>query len=109
MYKSDSFTGQDWEPVVLKKEIPVKHIQKDQPPAVLKTTIKLQNAIEQARLNAKMSQKDLASKLNVTPNIITDYENGKAVPNNAFIAKIEKILNTKLPRALKKEKEKEDL
>jgi putative transcription factor len=105
MYKSDSFTGQDWEPVILKKEVPIRHIQKEQPPALLKTTIKLQNAIEQARLNAKLSQKDLASKLNVTPNIITDYENGKAVPNNAFIAKIEKILNTKLPRAPKKEKE----
>ena len=104
MYKSDSFTGQDWEPVILKKEVPIKHIQKEQPPAVLKTTIKLQNAIEHARLNAKMSQKDLAAKLNVTANIITDYENGKAVPNNAFIAKIEKILNTKLPRAPKKEK-----
>jgi putative transcription factor len=105
MYKSDSFTGQDWEPVILKKEVPIRHIQKEQPPALLKTTIKLQNAIEQARLNAKLSQKDLASKLNVTPNIITDFENGKAVPTNAFIAKIEKILNTKLPRAPKKEKE----
>ena len=104
MYKSEAFTGQDWEPVVLKKEIKPTPIFKENPQAPVKTTIKLQNAIEQARLNAKMSQKDLANKLNVTANIITDYENGKAVPNNAFIAKIEKILNTKLPRAPKKEK-----
>ena len=104
MYKSDTFTGQDWEPVTLKKE-PVKTFKTiENEASERKTTIKLQNAIEQARLNAKMSQKDLANKLNVTANIITDYENGKAVPNNAFIAKIEKILNTKLPRAPKKEK-----
>ena len=109
MYKSDSYTGQDWEPIILKKEVPIKHIHKEQQPAELKTTVKLQNAIEQARLNAKMSQKDLSNKLNVTPNIITYYENGKAVPTNAFIAKIEKMLNTKLPRAPKKQKDKEDL
>jgi ribosome-binding protein aMBF1 (putative translation factor) len=104
MYKGDEYTGQDWEPVILKKE-PVKTYKPIvNEAAEVKTTIKLQNAIEHARLNAKMSQKDLAAKLNVTANIITDYENGKAVPNNAFIAKIEKILNTKLPRAPKKEK-----
>ena len=49
-----------------------------------------------------MSQKELAKKLNVDIGIIISYENGKAVPNNAFIAKIEAILNTKLPRASKK-------
>jgi putative transcription factor len=49
-----------------------------------------------------MSQKELAKKLNVDIGIIISYENGKAVPNNAFIAKIENILNTKLPRASKK-------
>jgi len=41
--------------------------------------------------------------LQVQPSIITDYENGKAVPNNIFISKLEKALNTKLPRAKKKE------
>jgi putative transcription factor len=49
-----------------------------------------------------MSQKELAKQLNVTTSVIIDYENGSVVPNNAFIAKMEKIMNTKLPRATKK-------
>jgi len=103
---------QDWEPVVWKKDntnstgnsnnnfISIK----EQEPAQRVMTVTLQNAIKQARMNAKMSQKDLAKQLNVTINIIIDYENGKVIPNNAFISKIERILNTKLPRAPKKTK-----
>jgi putative transcription factor len=53
---------------------------------------------------AKMSQKDLAAKLCVQPSVIHAYENGTAIPNNAFIARIEKLLNAKLPR-LKKVKD----
>jgi putative transcription factor len=35
------------------------------------------------------------------PAIINEYESGKAIPNNAIIAKIEKALGCKLPRAKK--------
>jgi len=56
----------------------------------------------QARMAKKMSQGDLAKQVCVTADIIQKYENGKAVPNNAFIAKLEKVLGTKLPRAKKK-------
>ena len=62
----------------------------------------IQKAIQQARLACKMSQKELATKLQVKVNVIIEYENGKAVPNNLFISKMETILNTKLPRAIKK-------
>ena len=86
-----------------------KPIVVERPPIVYEEAIKpiptisleLKIAIQQARLSAKMSQKDLAAKLCVPMNIIHDYENGKAIPNNGFIAKIEKILNTKLPRLKK--------
>ena len=30
---------------------------------------------------------------------IINYENGKAIPNNQFISKLERTLKTKLPRA----------
>jgi len=40
--------------------------------------------------------------LNMPPNVIAEYENGKAIPKNAEIAKIERALNCKLPRAPKK-------
>ena len=36
----------------------------------------------------KMTQKDLAQKLNVPTTEIVNYENGKAVPNNKFIVHI---------------------
>ena len=96
---------QDWEPVILtkpKKDSPAS-TPLNEDPVIREMTHSIQKAIQQARLACKMSQKELATKLQVQPSIITDYENGKAVPNNLFISKLEKALNTKLPRAKKKE------
>ena len=50
----------------------------------------------------KYSQKDLATKMNVKPQVINSYEAGKCIPDNSFIAKMETILKCKLPRAIKK-------
>jgi putative transcription factor len=61
----------------------------------------LGKSIEQARTAKKMTQLDLARALVVQPPIIKQYENGTAIPNNAFIAKIEKTLGVKLPRVKK--------
>lgn len=69
--------------------------------APVKITCNLKKAIQQGRLSKKISQKDLAQKLNVNVNDIINYENGKAIPNNQFIARIEKVLNLKLPRVNK--------
>jgi ribosome-binding protein aMBF1 (putative translation factor) len=49
--------------------------------------------IKQARLSLKLSQRDLANKLNININIINDYENGYAVSQNYIISKINKYLN----------------
>lgn len=62
----------------------------------------IQKAIMQARMAKKMTQEDLAKQACVTPDIIRKYENGSAIPNNAFIAKLDQILGVKLPRAKKK-------
>ena len=96
---------QDWEPVILTKQSKDKPKEKphNDEPVIREMSHSIQKAIQQARLACKMSQKELATKLQVQPSIITDYENGKAVPNNLFISKLEKALNTKLPRAKKKE------
>jgi len=95
---------QDWEPVILTKpsKDKPKQVHNDEV-AIREMTHSIQKAIQQARLACKMSQKELATKLQVQLSVINDYENGKAVPNNLFISKIEKALNTKLPRAKKKE------
>ena len=93
---------QDWDQVVWKKSDPVIKKHTEGEIAVREMTYSIQKAIQQSRLICKMSQKELAKQLNVTTSVIIDYENGSVVPNNAFIAKMEKIMNTKLPRATKK-------
>lgn len=103
---------QDWETVVLTKPLKVEskpHIQKnpldsEEIVAPLKISIELKTAIQQARLSQKLSQKDVATKMAIPLATINSYENGSAIPNNAFIAKLEKVLNTKLPRATKPKK-----
>jgi len=43
-----------------------------------------------------MSQKDLATKINVKPNVIQEYESGKAIPDNKILRLIKKYLNLEL-------------
>ena len=49
-----------------------------------------------------MTQKQLATQMNLPVSIIMNYENGKAIPNNRFIANLERVLGAKLPRIKKK-------
>ena len=62
----------------------------------------LRMAIQQARNAKGLTQKQLAQQLQMQPQIINEYESGKAIPNNQFIAKMERALGVKLPRAPKK-------
>ena len=96
---------QDWEPVILKKE--TKETKEKEIKSIDKVTLKepsldFQKALQQARMVNKMSQKDLALKLGMNLNTMVNYEKGKEVPTNLIISKLEKILNTKLPRIQKK-------
>ena len=95
---------QDWEPVIFKKEekkIVIPKIDKDK--VVLKEpSLNFQKALQQARLANNMSQKDLSLKAGMNLNTIINYEKGKEIPTNLIIAKLEKLLNTKLPRIQKK-------
>ncbi len=97
--------NQDWETVILSKSIPVvqksvKPKEKEDVPLAT-VSVELKIAMQQARMAAKLGQKELAAKMCVPTQVIHSYENGTAIPNNAFIAKIEKVLNTKLPRIKK--------
>uniref|UniRef100_A0AC35TNL9 HTH cro/C1-type domain-containing protein n=1 Tax=Rhabditophanes sp. KR3021 TaxID=114890 RepID=A0AC35TNL9_9BILA len=56
----------------------------------------LGKTIQKARADQGMSQKDLATKVNEKPTVITDYENGKALPNQQIISKLERALNVRL-------------
>ena len=66
-----------------------------------KVSRQLQTAISQARTAKGMTQKQLATALNVKVNMIADYEAGRAIPNPQFIVKIERKLGCKLPRGKK--------
>jgi len=61
----------------------------------------LKKSIQQARQAKNMTQKQLAQALVMDVKIVNEYESGKAIPNNAVIAKMEKALGVKLPRAAK--------
>jgi putative transcription factor len=62
----------------------------------------LSKAIQQARMAKKLTQKELATKINEKPQVVGEYENGKAVPNAQIINKLERELGVKLPRPGKK-------
>jgi putative transcription factor len=61
----------------------------------------LRIALQQARTAKKLTQKQLATQLNMQVQIINEYESGKAVPNNQVISKFERALCAKLPRVKK--------
>lgn len=52
--------------------------------------------IQQGRQAKGMTQKDLATRINEKPQVINDYEAGRAVPNQQVLAKIEKVIGMKL-------------
>eukprot|EP01023_Acetabularia_acetabulum_P052984 TRINITY_DN58_c0_g1_i4.p2 TRINITY_DN58_c0_g1~~TRINITY_DN58_c0_g1_i4.p2 ORF type:complete len:160 (-),score=26.25 TRINITY_DN58_c0_g1_i4:911-1390(-) len=135
-----NFSGQDWEPVVIRKK-PQKAAQQNSQQAVntarrtggsVETVKKfaagsnashgstgtgqsarkleeetdnfhhdrvssdLKKAILTARLAKKMSQSDLAKAINEKPNIIQEYESGKAIPNPQVLAKLSRALGVPL-------------
>ena len=52
--------------------------------------------IIQGRNNKKMNQKQLAQAMAVQVSVIQEYENGKAIPNNQLLGKLERKLGVKL-------------
>lgn len=115
----DNNCHQDWETIVLTKP---KHLSKDgrknktsNPKSSQqeleesrdihipeKVHLSLSKSIQQARMTKKMSQKQLAVLMNCQASVIQHYENGQAIPKNDFICKLERVLQTKLPRKKKK-------
>ena len=60
---------------------------------VKKITSKISKEIQRGRLAKKMNQKQLAQAVNVTPKVISDFESGKALPNEGIKRKIANYLN----------------
>ena len=63
------------------------------------TMFPIHRAIQLARTERKLSQKELAaSVVGGHTQLIVDFESGRSVPKDKIIRKIEKILNATLPR-----------
>ena len=63
---------------------------------ISKIDIKMSKMIQKARFDSKISQKELANKLNLQLSVIQNYETGKIIPNKNLLFKMGKILNTHL-------------
>ncbi|KAF9792280.1 ylMBF1 [Thelephora terrestris] len=61
-----------------------------------KISLTVGKAIQQARMDKGLSQKDCAQKINEKPSILQDYESGKAIPNTQILSKLERVLGVKL-------------
>ncbi|XP_027137779.1 endothelial differentiation-related factor 1 homolog isoform X2 [Larimichthys crocea] len=52
--------------------------------------------IQLGRQENGLTQKDLATKINEKPQVIADYEAGRAIPNNQVMGKIERAIGPAL-------------
>ena len=107
------YQHQDWNEVVLRKPVELKpstnsgrsqeqkldDVTEAKP--MPKSTQELRVSLQKARIAKKLNQKQLAGLLGLNAPQIAKYENGKEVPSNAMLAKIERVLGVKLPRVKK--------
>tara|TARA_B110000114_G_C15044013_1_gene378407 strand:+ start:63 stop:389 length:327 start_codon:yes stop_codon:yes gene_type:complete len=98
-------SGQDWEPVIFnntnsnyKKQENENNEKKYGDDETKKKPISLINSklIQQVRMTKKMTQQQLAQKINKDQKTIQLYESGKTAPEYAVMCKIEKVLGIKL-------------
>lgn len=103
-------SGQDWEPVILnnKKNTYNENSKKnnksnnesnnDLEETNKNPTVSLSNSllIQNGRMAKKLTQKQLAQRLNIDSKIIQGYESGKIVPDVKLMTRIENILCIKL-------------
>ncbi|MQL75449.1 hypothetical protein Taro_007826 [Colocasia esculenta] len=61
-----------------------------------KVSMELKKNIMQARMDKKLTQAQLAQLINEKPQVIQEYETGKAIPNQQIITKLERVLGVKL-------------
>ncbi|RDB21013.1 putative multi-protein-binding factor 1 [Hypsizygus marmoreus] len=64
------------------------------PPPKISPTVG--RAIQDGRMALKLSQKEVAQKINEKPSVLQDYESGKAIPNPQVLGKLERVLGVKL-------------
>ena len=98
---------QDWDPVVLNKTNK-EHIKNttnntqipyeidDKIDVTPKISLSNSLLIQKARTNKKLTQSQIANKINIDINTYKKYENGQTKPEYSILVKLEKVLNIKL-------------
>eukprot|EP01098_Paradermamoeba_levis_P004783 TRINITY_DN2044_c0_g1_i1.p1 TRINITY_DN2044_c0_g1~~TRINITY_DN2044_c0_g1_i1.p1 ORF type:complete len:135 (+),score=52.06 TRINITY_DN2044_c0_g1_i1:118-522(+) len=66
------------------------------PPKVTTVSLSMSQKIQQARNNKGWNRKQLAQEINEQVSVVESYENGKAIPNNQILSKMERALGAKL-------------
>nr|CAG4648999.1 EOG090X0ILG [Polyphemus pediculus] len=61
-----------------------------------KIPLEIGKLIQKGRQDKGFTQKELATKINEKPQVITDYEAGRGVPNQTILGKIERAIGIKL-------------
>ena len=99
---------QNWEPIVLSKKDTTEKKQKDKQTSQrgetegkLEVPSNFGQLIANGRTAKQMTQKLLATRLGIAVTVLSRVEAGREIPTNAMIAKIERVLGVKLPRAKK--------
>ncbi|CAK0782818.1 hypothetical protein CVIRNUC_006013 [Coccomyxa viridis] len=85
---SNKTTGVGKDAAKLDRE--TEELQHDRVPSELK------KRIQQARLEKKLTQAQLGQLINEKPNVIQEYENGKAIPAPAVLSKLSRVLGVQL-------------
>ena len=99
---------QDWHEVVFRKQSKAKqpHFEITKEHKLYNDTenlshngvgLSLGKQIQQARIaQGYKTQKELAIAINCKPDIVALYENGKAIPDNAILQKLRRVLKVQL-------------
>ena len=99
---------QDWKPILIsnnadkrKKQEANKKVSQLAPVegVKLEAPSKIGQLICQARTIKNKNQKQLAADLGISVQVLARWETNKELPSNADIAKIERVIGIKLPRA----------
>ncbi|XP_064395974.1 endothelial differentiation-related factor 1 homolog [Halichondria panicea] len=61
-----------------------------------RVTLDFGRALQQARMGKAWTQKDLATRINEKPQIVNEYESGRAIPNQQIISKMERATGIRL-------------
>lgn len=58
--------------------------------------MELKKRIQQGRTDKKLTQAQLGQLINEKPQIIQEYESGKAIPSGAILSKLSRVLGVQL-------------